>query len=172
MAVSMVPEQATWTLQETGLPRVLVPTEWESVQKASWLLFGSLSLASFPWKSCGGWRRPWRGVRWDLDTTNPGQLDLFCNVLNRNWMVPYRNLHLYFLWAGNLQLAHSQLTSSLQLSRGYLLIFHVWVCFKSYSSSFCVFRWLRTATCADRKVRRALDIQFKQVQDFFPRASG
>lgn len=125
IAISVVPGQATCTLQESGLPRVLVPTEWESVQRALWLLFGSLSFASFPWTSCMGWRRPWCGVRWDLDATNPDQSDLFSNVLNGNWMVPYRNLHLYFLWAGNLQLADSQLTSGLQLSNGYLLTFQV-----------------------------------------------
>lgn len=138
MAVSVVPGEAICTLQETGLLRVLVPTEWESEQSALWFPFGSLSFAFFPWKSCVGWRRPWCGVRRNLDATKPEQSDLFPDVLNGNWVVPYWNIYLYFLWAGNLQLADTHLISGLQLSSGYLLFFQVWVCFKSSSSLFFV----------------------------------
>lgn len=111
-------------------------------QSALWFPFGSLSFAFFPWKSCVGWRRPWCGVRRNLDATKPEQSDLFPDVLNGNWVVPYWNLYLYSLWAGNLQLADTHLISGLQLSSGYLRFFQVWVCFKSSSS---LFLWVQVA---------------------------
>lgn len=115
-----------WIVESLGPHGMRIGSK--SITAPVWVTF----CCFFPWKSRVGWRRPWCGVRQDMDANWTWAARLVAQSAERGLGGSLEELPSFLLWAGDFQL---------QISRGFLLIFHGWVCSRSHSEF--TFPWVQ-----------------------------